>query len=202
MRYSTLILSALVLVMAGCGSKDAATTDNAGQTPSTSTPSSTAGTSTQTAQSSDTSDLKSKIIGDWTMKNTQGNTNVEGDISIREDGTFTNAGKVSGETPGEDGTVKMTISYSIDGKWTLDGDNISTTPDKIDTHVDDIEIKTKDPANQAKADAQKDEVAKKAEEQTKESLNKPSSVKVESATADELHLAQASGVKIVYTRKK
>jgi hypothetical protein len=194
MRILCLLASVLALALAGCGSKqiDPAVA-NAPTTPDK---------ANKLAQAPVTGDLKDKVIGDWTMVGTQGNTKVDAEISIRADGTFTNAGRLGGESPGQDGTVKMAISYSVDGKWTIDGDSVSTTPDKVTAHVDNIEITVKDPANQAAADAQKGELAKQAEEQTQKSLNSPGKTKIEHATADKLNLIAANGVKIEYDRKK
>lgn len=200
MRTPLYVLPFLLVALVACGKKDTAADTT------TSADTKTESTTTQTppksdGASTDTSDLKAKVVGEWQMSSEQGPTKVEGDISIHEDGTFSNAGTVMSETPGEDGTVKMTIAYKIEGKWSLNGQMLETTPDSVETHVEDIEITAKDPANQAAVDAQKEEMKKKAEQQSKDSLNKPSSSKVEEATADTMTLSMGEA-KVVYNRKK
>lgn len=191
MRITPFLIPVLIVALAGCGKKEDTTTEPA--TPPTK--------STSTEPSADLGDLKSKVIGDWTMVSEQGNTKVDAEIVIREDGTFTNSGTMTSETPGEDATITIKASYSMDGKWTVEGDSIATTPDSVDAKIDELDIVAKDPANQAALDAQKEESSKKAEEQMKDSMNKPSKSKVESATEDKLVL-DSGGTKVEYNRKK
>ncbi len=196
MRPTIFLLSALLLVVVGCKKADAPT----GDTPSTS-PSASTSASPATSPAADASGLKEKIVGEWTMANQQGTTNVDSDIHINEDGTYTNEGKIVGETPGEAATVKMTVSFKVSGKWAIEGDGIASTPGDATVKVEDIQVTAKDPANQAALDAQKDALGKKAEEQAKAGMMQASTAKVESATADELHLS-SNGAKVTYTRKK
>jgi hypothetical protein len=196
MRPTIFLLSALLLVVVGCKKADAP----AGDTPATS-PSASTSASPAASPAADTGDLKSKVVGEWTMANQQGTSTVDADIHINEDGTYVNEGKIVGETPGEAATVKMTISYKMSGKWTIEGDGIVSTPGDATVKVEDIQVTAKDPANQAALDAQKEELGKKAEEQAKAGMMQASTAKVESATADELHLSN-NGAKVTYTRKK
>jgi hypothetical protein len=192
----------MCLALVGCGKKD----DSASTT--TSDPPSKSSTSTDSSKDAskdagkDASDMSGKVVGEWTMKVDQGNTSGEANISIREDGTFTNAGTLTSESPGADATVKMKMSYSIDGKWTMSGDKLESTPDKVDAKIEDLEIVAKDPANQAAMEGKKEELMKQAEEQGKASLNKPSSSKVVDATDDKLTLEGPDGTHIEYVKKK
>lgn len=192
MRLATPLLAFLILALVGCGAKEAPTDT------STTEPSSTSSTST-TAKSATVA--KEDVIGEWTMNSQQGNTNVEAAISIRDDGTFTNSGTINAETPGEDATTTVSLTYTIDGEWKLDGDTLTTTPSKVDATVDDVHIVAKDPANQGALDAKKDELKKQAEDDLKNSMNKPGSNKVE-AHDDKLVLSDPSGTKVEYQRKK
>lgn len=135
------------------------------------------------------------------MANQQGPTAIDADIHINEDGTYTNEGKIVAEPPNEGATVKMTISYKMSGKWAIEGDGIASTPSDATVKVDDIQITAKDPANQAALDAKKEEMVKQTEAQAKTGMMQASTAKVESATADELHLSN-NGAKFTYTRKK
>lgn len=184
MRSSVFVLPALLLVLVGCGSK------------------ASTGSSSTTSASTDAGSLRMNVVGDWSVDSTHGDTKVAGTLSIREDGTFTNGGTVASVKLGQDSTVKMTLSYSVDGQWSIDGDTVSTTPRIVRTHVDSLDITTKDSSNQAAVNAQKGEVAKKAEDQAKASLNVPSKARVENATSEELTLVGANNAKIVYKRKK
>lgn len=184
MRFSVFVLPILLLLLVGCGSK--------GSSDSSSTTSAATGVA----------GLRKNIVGEWTVGSTHGSSKVDGTLSIREDGTFTNAGTVASVKLGKDSTVKMTLSYSVDGKWTIDGSTVSTTPNSVKAHVDSLEITTKDPSNQAAVNAEKGEVEKNAEKQAKVSLNVPSKARVESATGEELTLVGANNAKVVYKRKK
>lgn len=192
MRLTPYLIPVLLLALAGCGKKEEAAAEP------TATPPTKSSSIEPTAEAGD---LKSKVIGEWTMVSEQGNTKVDAEIVIREDGTFTNAGTMTSETPGEDATITIKASYSMDGKWTVEGDSIATTPDSVDAKIDELDIVAKDPANQAALDAQKEESSKKAEEQMKDSMNKPSKSKVESATEDKIVL-DSGGAKVEYNRKK
>lgn len=151
--------------------------------------------------SPDASGLKAKVVGDWSVASKQGNTTIDATVAMMDDGTFTYDGTISGETPGEDGTVNVTLAYTIHGKWTIEGDSIATTPGDVTTKVEHIEITAKNPANQAALDAQKEDLAKKAEEQSKAGMMNPTKSKIVEATADKLTLASSDGARIEYLRK-
>ncbi|HRI44921.1 MAG TPA: hypothetical protein PLL78_00215 [Fimbriimonadaceae bacterium] len=194
MRRLTLTLACLALALAGCGPKEAETTDN----PTTTETTTKSSTDPEAKSTELTEDV---VVGEWTMKNTQGNTEVDAVIVIKEDGTFTNEGTLYSETPGEDATTKITASYSIAGKWKLVGDTIETTPDEVDAKIDDLTIEAKDPANQKALDDQKAEATKKAEQQMKDSINQPSKSKVKSHSPDKLVLESPDGDELEYVRK-
>lgn len=194
MRRLTLTLACLALALAGCGPKETETAD----TP----PAPTNTTKPSTDTEAKTTDLtEDAVVGEWTMKNTQDNTEVDAVIVIKDDGTFTNEGTLYSETPGEDATTKITASYSIAGKWKLVGDTVETTPDQVDAKIDDFTIEAKDPANQKALDEQKADAIKQAEQQMKDSINQPSKSKIKSHSPDKLVLEAPGGRELEYIRK-
>lgn len=194
--------------MVGCGPKEeTASGDNP-------TPKATTGGSTTGGESADKSGgetggetggavTNDQVVGEWTMSSQQPTSQVEADIVINADGTFTNTGTVTSEQDQEAASMKSVMTYTIEGKWKLEGDMLVSTPEKVDLKVDEMDIKAKDPANQAGIDAQKEEMMKKMEEQGKAGLQTESKSKIEKAEADKLHLASPDGqTKLEYVRKK
>lgn len=194
MRLLTLTLACLALALAGCGPKETESADNS----TTKEPVSGKTTDSEAKTAGLTEDV---VVGDWTMKNTQGNTEVDAVIVIKDDGTFTNEGTLYSETPGEDATTKITASYTIAGKWKLVGDTVETTPDQVDAKIDDFTIEAKDPANQKALDEQKDAAVQQAEQQMKDSINQPSKSKIKSHSPDKLILEAPGGRQLEYIRK-
>lgn len=192
MRITTLTIACFALALFGCGAKEPETTE-------TTTPEPAAKSSPAPEESHDLT--AEHVVGEWVMAANQDGTEIDADIVIRDDGTFTNEGTLRSETPGEDATTRLTVSYAIDGKWKIVGHSIETTPDAVEAKVDELEIVAKDPANQAALDAQKDAAIEQAEKQMKDSLNKPSTSKVTGHTADKLTLESQDGKTIEYTRR-
>jgi len=137
------------------------------------------------------------------MSSQQPTSQVEAEIVMNADGTFVNTGTVTSEQDTEVASMRAVMTYTIEGKWKIEGDMLVSTPDNVDLKVDEMELTAKDPANQAGIDAQKEEQMKKMEEQGKAGLSTESKVKVEKAEADKLHLASPDGqTKLEYVRKK
>ncbi|MBX7135450.1 MAG: hypothetical protein K1X67_22510 [Fimbriimonadaceae bacterium] len=195
-RIQFCLILALLVALVGCGKKE-----EGGETTATTPPAKTS-TTTEPEASTTSSIDESKVVGEWKMASEQGNTTVDSDISIKDDGTFVNSGTITGVTDGEDAKVTVTASYTMEGKWKLENGSISTTPDSVEATVEDVQIEAKDPANQAALEAGKEELKTKAAAQMKDSMNKPSTSKVESATDEKLSLVAEGGVKVEYTRKK
>lgn len=201
-RFLLLIsLAVSISMVVGCGKKadEGGTT---GSEPSKETKKESGGS--ETGGSEGGAVTKEKFIGAWTMDQTQGPSHIVGEITINEDGTFVNAGTIEMNQPNEAADMMMKLSYTVEGKWVLEGDKATNEPTKVEASIDDIQITAKDPANQKAMDDQKETMKTTAEEQMKTSLNQKSTIKILSIDDEKMEMESegANPVKITYMRKK
>ena len=193
----------MVGLVIGCGPKEDASGGDEKAPTTTTTGGETADKTGGETGDSGGAVTNEQVVGEWTMSSQQPTSQVEAEIVMNADGAFVKTGTVTSEQDTEVASMRAVMTYTIEGKWKIEGDMLVSTPDNVDLKVDEMELTAKDPANQAGIDAQKEEQMKKMEEQGKAGLSTESKVKVEKAEADKLHLTSPDGqTKLEYVRKK